>query len=175
MRTLFVAVTACAVLGGCASRLLSPPDASDDAAVIVRPDSGASADQGECLCRADSDCFSMVCSACQCLLPGCSDGRRNGSESDVDCGGSSAACVRCADGKRCFQDSDCQNLACQMGVCASVGTCSTSHCTNGVKDCDEIDVDCGGRDCRPCMPPCLCHTDADCGPGATVSDFQGTG
>jgi hypothetical protein len=47
--------------------------------------------------------------------PTCSDGIQNGSESDVDCGGS---CQRCVNGKRCTSFRDCQS-----GRCAPDGTC----------------------------------------------------
>ena len=35
-------------------------------------------------------------------------------------------------------------------------------CSNGVKDQDETDVDCGGDDCDPCGEYEECHEDSDC-------------
>jgi alpha-tubulin suppressor-like RCC1 family protein len=46
--------------------------------------------------------------------PWCADGVRNGSETDVDCGGS---CPKCGPGRACSQDSDCENDVCCSGTC----------------------------------------------------------
>lgn len=67
-------------------------------------------------CRASSDCTSGVCRPLGgsggkvCLLPSCSDGVKNGAESDRDCGG--AACSVCAAGKLCTQAGDCESGSC---------------------------------------------------------------
>lgn len=53
----------------------------------------------------------------------CSDGKKGATETDVDCGGSST-CARCAVGKACTANSDCQNNQCTSGTCAaSTPTC----------------------------------------------------
>jgi hypothetical protein len=44
----------------------------------------------------------------------CSDGIKNGSETDVDCGGS---CPRCANGKACIVANDCISGTCSGGQC----------------------------------------------------------
>jgi hypothetical protein len=44
----------------------------------------------------------------------CQDGTRNGSETDVDCGGS---CPRCAPGKTCAGRNDCATALCTGGTC----------------------------------------------------------
>ena len=44
----------------------------------------------------------------------CSDGVKDGNETDVDCGGS---CVACPNGKDCLVNSDCQNASCVSGIC----------------------------------------------------------
>src|SRR4051794_33806548 len=44
----------------------------------------------------------------------CTDGLKNGSESDVDCGG---ACPRCGNGKICATRSDCVGGLCAGGTC----------------------------------------------------------
>lgn len=49
--------------------------------------------------------------------PTCTDGVQNGTETDVDCGGSS--CPRCADGKKCSTRNDCASALCVGGVCKS--------------------------------------------------------
>lgn len=68
--------------------------------------------------------------ACVPVPPTCSDGVRNGDESDVDCGGSCAA--KCADGKACGADPDCQSGHCVSAVCRECAT--AGHCGAG-RDC----------------------------------------
>lgn len=87
--------------------------------------------------------------------PNCSDGIKDGNETDVDCGGS---CPPCAPGKSCNAATDCTTLDCQMNVCIT----PPSHCTNGIKDADETDVDCGGMDCMACATGKMCLRNLDC-------------
>ena len=95
-----------------------------------------------------------------CVVP-CADGRKNGSESDVDCGG--ATCSRCSAAKTCLSNSDCAS-----GTCSAAGQCVASLCEDGVRGQQETDVDCGGPTCRPCPPvrsdgsPTTCSADRDC-------------
>jgi hypothetical protein len=49
--------------------------------------------------------------------PTCSDGLKNGDESDVDCGGS---CVACAGGAACVVDADCAAGSCALGICGTL-------------------------------------------------------
>ena len=69
------------------------------------------------------------CVAGVCTTPGatCTDGVRNGSEADVDCGG---PCSKCADGKTCVVSADCSSASCVGGRCAAP-VC----CTVGVNSC----------------------------------------
>jgi hypothetical protein len=107
---------------------------------------------------------SMVCSAAS-----CADGIQNGSESDVDCGGSpgggGAACNRCADGRRCQSGSDCASGVCSPGN----RTCQSPTCADGVKNSNETDVDCGGGGCPTCANGRRCVTAADCSSGICPS------
>ena len=62
----------------------------------------------------------MVCGggvALQCGVPACSDGIRDGSETDVDCGG---VCPGCAIGQQCASQGDCDRGGCVMGTCANL-------------------------------------------------------
>src|SRR6187200_355580 len=52
--------------------------------------------------------------------PTCTDGLKNGSETDVDCGG--GLCPRCADGKVCQLPNDCSSGTCTGGRCALTTT-----------------------------------------------------
>src|SRR5262249_22946629 len=55
---------------------------------------------------------------------------------DVDCGG--ATCGVCAPGKKCNAATDCDSAVC------TGGTCQAPSGTDGVKNGDESDIDCGG-------------------------------
>lgn len=90
------------------------------------------------------------------VLPGsCSDGLTNGSETDVDCGGSD--CTPCGDGRSCHVGSDCLNGSC------TDGTCQPPTCDDGVRNGRENGVDCGGA-CAPCPHGLACTEQSDCAP-----------
>lgn len=108
--------------------------------------------------------FILLLSGCELFFPppgDCSDGRVNGQESDLDCGGS---CAGCAQGLLCVADGDCAS-----GVC-TVNRCEAPSCFDAVRNGDEREVDCGGS-CPACIPPPSCsdgqrspaETDVDCG------------
>lgn len=62
---------------------------------------------------------------CWPLPPTCSNGKQDGAETDVDCGGS---CGLCADGKSCSTNADCKSGSCQGGVCVPAGpTCPSGN------------------------------------------------
>jgi len=68
--------------------------------------------------------------------PTCSDGLRNGDETDVDCGG---GCGRCAIGRACRDGADCASGACNAGhICIE---CLTAA------NCPGQDTECGSRAC----------------------------
>ncbi len=102
--------------------------------------------------------------------PSCSDGIKDGDETDVDCGGS---CPACAGGKACLHGSDCRSGSClnnvcaggvsgdlgvadasigcvnnqqcnglphATGVCGADGHCAISNCDSGFADCDKAVV-----------------------------------
>jgi hypothetical protein len=80
-------------------------------------------------------------------LDSCADGVRNGSEADVDCGGS---CFPCADGRLCNGIDDCASRNCVASVCQA------PSCYDGVLNGFETGVDCGG----------------DCGLGTCPGEFD---
>ena len=65
----------------------------------------------------------------------CTDGVRNGTESDIDCGGD---CSRCANGKRCNTHQDCASSKCGAGRCVE---CLTTADCQGTQTC--LDGTCG--------------------------------
>jgi hypothetical protein len=109
-------------------------------------------------CGANSDCSSGNCSGgfCAAAPVGCNDGIKNGSETDVDCGG--GTCPLCANGKTCGSLVDCASASCASGVCAAI----VPTCTDGVKNGAETDVDCGGGTCGKCANGKTCSGNGDC-------------
>ena len=92
-------------------------------------------------CRGGGDCLSGVCSGAPllCQVPTCSDTVRNGSETDVDCGG--GLCPSCGVGHVCRLNGDCGTNLCAGGTCASLAQgqacssnaqCQTGQCVSGV-------------------------------------------
>ncbi len=84
----------------------------------------------------------------------CDNGRQDGDETDVDCGG--VVCDDCAVGAGCASPADCAS-----GVCAA-GTCAAASCTDGVANGAETDNDCGGPDCPACAIGGACVASTDC-------------
>jgi hypothetical protein len=117
-------------------------------------------------CMIDLDCQSggvCVMGVCQAGMSGgpppppptCTiDGIKDGSETDVDCGG--GACPPCATGKACRGQGDCQSAVCGMGICQA------PTCTDGVKNGAETDTDCGGGTCPACAAGKQCKANTDC-------------
>ena len=93
----------------------------------------------------------------------CSDGSHNGDETDVDCGGSS--CNQCEDHKDCATDGDCVSSHCYNGEPILWHVLQCVSYSNGIKDGDETDVDCGGSSNQGCPINGCCDEnrgDADC-------------
>jgi hypothetical protein len=63
-------------------------------------------------CLADTDCTTNACDAISliCVTNQCMDHRKDGAETDIDCGG--GTCAPCAIGKQCLVDADCTDHAC---------------------------------------------------------------
>lgn len=105
----------------------------------------------------------------------CADGVKNGSESDVDCGG--ADCGPCAVDAACEADDDCESDVCQ-GTCGPpeppcspgavrscydgpAGTLGQGICTAGTQICDA-----DGSGFGPCLDQTLPAPLEDCATGA---------
>lgn len=68
-------------------------------------------------CNIGADCSTGVCDGVTkvCSAPKCTDMVKNGTETDVDCGG---ACPKCVAGKMCKIDNDCGGgTKCMAGIC----------------------------------------------------------
>ncbi len=95
------------------------------------------------------------------LAANCSDGTRNGTETDIDCGG--ADCPACMDSQACEEASDCTTGVCQEGSCLSA-SCGDEIVSPAIgEDCDEGGVDTAACD-RDCSLP-------ECGDGLVNSQF----
>jgi plastocyanin len=108
-------------------------------------------------CLMGGDCVSGVCSAGNTCAPAeCGDGAKNGTETDIDCGG--PVCGKCPADKACDVATDCID-----GVCdPAQKLCKAATCMDVVKNGMETDVDCGGPACPDCGNGKLCTTGADC-------------
>ncbi len=84
--------------------------------------------------------------------PSCNDSIKNGTETDVDCGGN---CAPCQTGKECSTNYDCESFICTEGVCQE------SSCDDGIKNGHESEIDCGGA-CEPCGVGQGCNNHLDC-------------
>lgn len=146
---LFAAQAACSSSSGD-----DPPAASAD---VATPNPNGAVDGADC--HVGSDCKSGACEGGKCAAPpgaggDPTNGKKDGNETDVDCGGTGAPA--CADGKACVAASDCQSSVCTGGVCKAPSP------TDGVKNGDETDVDCGGAVAPKCAVGKGCGAHADC-------------
>lgn len=108
-------------------------------------------------CTTNDDCQSGDCSGgkCSALTSASStNGKKDGRETDVDCGGGTAP--QCDDGKACEGATDCTNGVCKANACASPAP------DDGIKNGDETDVDCGGTKAPKCATDKACAADGDC-------------
>jgi len=71
-----------------------------------------------------------------CELSSCRDGRQNGMETAVDCGG--ACLAQCQPGEGCQSGPDCA-----QGVCNDSDVCARPSCDDGVHNGAEATADCG--------------------------------
>ncbi len=96
----------------------------------------------------------------------CLDGKRNGSETDVDCGGS---CAVCALGMACQTGNDCDGGTCDAGTCAVPG-----NCVYGWKEdaCGELCLSRTQSDQRACEQVLDCFVENDCGPASCTGVTQ---
>jgi hypothetical protein len=76
--------------------------------------------------------------------PTCSDSIRNGSETDVDCGGT---CPRCANGKVCGNRNDCATAFCAGGACQD---CEAANCPDDANGDCECNITVGADPGRAC-------------------------
>jgi len=118
--------------------------------------SGVCVDNGTVTCTAPYVCGAATCQSC-------SDGVKNGNETDVDCGGG-GACSGCAAGKVCSVGTDCTSGNCVDGVCCNslcdgfcvrcdlsgtLGTCTNIEGSDPDDECVAQKVCSGGACVQP--------------------------
>lgn len=103
------------------------------------------------------DCISGVCTNTKCQAPSPTDMTKNGTETDVDCGGTQAP--KCVDTSACARRDDCVSDVCTNDVCAP------AVCDDLTKNGTETDVDCGGAACPRCNDLLVCNGPNDCKSG----------
>jgi hypothetical protein len=116
-------------------------------------------------CHSADDCAVGACLLRYCSTDYCLNGLKDYDETDLNCGGPSCA-ARCAVGKACKKSSDCvAGSGCPAGTCVV----TPAYCSNGTRDGDEADTDCGGPSCaNKCPLNSHCHTSNDCAIGACL-------
>jgi hypothetical protein len=98
-------------------------------------------------CAGPSDCTTANCDvggSDECIdasTPSCGDGALNQDETDVDCGGS---CAACALGETCEDAGDCATNNCDVNVTDTCVDPATETCGDGLLNGDEDQIDCGG-------------------------------
>ena len=85
------------------------------------------------VCLKDGDCATGRCFGTRCTLPTCTNGMKDGQESDVDCGG---LCATCGTGRGCRVTTDCTSRMCTNDVCQPlpVDASSDARDANNVSD-----------------------------------------
>lgn len=145
---------------------------TEDACVESGPvhtprEKGSACPESEGLCDGASLCVACVnddvcaiptvlCLQGRCSPAYCMDKGKDGSESDIDCGGQ---CIPCAPGRACKVGSDCTS-----GVC-SASTCAPPTCTDGVQNGSETGIDCGTSSCGTCKDGQGCKLPEHCQSG----------
>jgi hypothetical protein len=115
-------------------------------------------------CEANADCDDLACGPdAICLPESCTDGVENQNEGDVDCGGDCPNA--CGTGDDCNEDSDCDSEVCSFPGCGGGACCQPPRCNDGVRNGNELAVDCGNQACGPCAPGTACTADQQCAPG----------
>ncbi len=117
-------------------------------------------------CAVAADCMSSVCTANKCIstAAACADTVKNGTETDVDCGG--ACATKCADTKDCAVAADCMSSVCTANKCIS----TAAACADTVKNGTETDVDCGGACATKCGFDKGCNVASDCASGICTAN-----
>jgi hypothetical protein len=104
--------------------------------------------------------------------PTCTDGLKNGDETDVDCGGS---CPRCAIGRACTGNNDCLGALCIASTCQACT--SDDQCNDVAKELCTCRTTVNNQQiCKPATTPVqvgscdACPPDTNCFPGFDLDE-----
>lgn len=118
-------------------------------------------------CKQASDCGSSACKAPPgvCVPATAIDGVKNAGETDIDCGGPGVGVPRCEPSQICAAASDCSSAVCTGLLCQPPSS------TDGVKNGDESDADCGGTltGAPRCEAGKACTRSDDCAQGCSYA------
>ena len=102
-----------------------------------------------------------LCAQGVCLNPdACSNGVKDGDETDIDCGGS---CAMCPLGGDCLLDTDCQSGVCDIkdsNTCEAANTCGNGK-IEGLEQCDDGNLNAEDGCLDTCIP-CRCNQTGPC-------------
>src|SRR6185312_5053600 len=140
----------------------------------------------DCHTEVTTKCVVATCTTDCCAVGNAASGATCNDNGGTVCDGN-GACVACVKDSDCGTDTTCQKFTCNTSthtcnapsnttkgatctgadggtgdVCDGNGNCSASHCTDGVKDSDESDVDCGGSCSTKCADFQKCNSGTDC-------------
>lgn len=113
-------------------------------------------DCGECIDASGCD-MTEICREGRCIASTCEGGVKDGTETDIDCGG--ADCLPCTEGRECTADADCDW---KCDTAAMPPKCIAPTCSDLAKNGDETDIDCGGSLCDKEVPPKKCGDTRKC-------------
>lgn len=88
-------------------------------------------------CVVAADCAGRECDHCLCATNLCLDGKKDGKETDIDCGG--GTCLKCGGKKSCSGGGDCLSGQCNAGRC--VGALGLSFARSDLTDPKGCGVD----------------------------------
>lgn len=161
----------CAHASDCGPRACIDVSCPDHVCVVAASaaetpcDGGVCDGHGSCVecvnasdCPAASECHVRSCVSRSCVLAVAGAGTACGSSLNLVCDGA-GHCVGCN------HDADCTGNR----SCDSNHTCQ-DLCSDGIKDYDESDVDCGGS-CPTCPNGKLCATNVDCASDYCVDGY----
>lgn len=105
-------------------------------------------------CAVEGDCTSRNCASGVCKSASCTNGKNDGTETGIDCGGT---CADKCDGAVCAANGECKSRICDGGKCAAKGTktCGVGTpnlCVNGTICEQDLDCStdyCAGAICSP--------------------------
>jgi hypothetical protein len=146
------------------------PDFDGSGVIVISAANGNTAETSQTTSGATVTTSETPQKTCDVLPPKlfCNDATANHGETDVDCGyacsteGKLCSSMSSTDAaEACYQGRDCKSGVCHVaGAAGTAGVCTS--CSNGAKDGDEADVDCGGSTCTPCVDKKTCNADSDC-------------